>query len=674
MQEVESDWCTLKDIVDHDDNTAWFFNVPLYQRLYVWGDEQVATLLNDITDACERNDEQFFLGGILVVETTTEQDRRTRRRTFDLIDGQQRFTTLFLLSQSPGWRDELSDFGRVKRNGTVIPRLNFSIRPNINHYFEALIQNQQDELPTIEGTEFMQNARKSMSTFAAQKDMDPSGIHKVSQYIYQKVRFVCTEIPNRMDLNKLFEVINARGVQLQHHEILKARLLHAIPAEERQYHAALWNACADMGGFVDQTLRQGRGKPFETDMTALSQKGNLSCAACVRDLLARGQAQHKTDESQSGSYSLAEIAAGDHAKNIREEQSEGEQHSTTSIIGFPLFLLHVLRIWLCDNRLEDPERILDRDLTKIFEKSFFSAKTAKSPEQNAREFMDLVWTIRVLWDAKVIKWTEPESNPDNRSNRVHMLCRTSHSEKDENPGLALLQSMLYHTQENTTQYWLTPYLYFVYKKQAPQNRDCLRYLRHLDNYLVCAEVDESLIKHSRSFMEDTWRTEPLKDFATYLRSKRGVHFHHYWFYKLDFVLWLTARQTGTHETWRNFRFTSKNSVEHVSPQQHQPTDRNTVSPDNKDDFGNLVLLSRGMNSEYSNRPFNEKQKQFENSKGAGRIESLKMDLIYENPTWNDTVMTQHRESMLELLKQYFAEDMRPDPEATGHSLHQLPEA
>lgn len=669
MQNVKSEWCTLKNIVDHDSTEAWFFNVPLYQRLYVWGDEQISTLLNDIANACERQDAQFFLGGILVVETTTEEERRAKRRTFDLIDGQQRFTTLFLLSQSPGWRKELSTFGRVERNGGFTSRLNFSVRPDVNRYFEAMLQDPQNALATVPDTQCMQNARQVMTGFREKRALDEAGIGKISRYIYENVRFVRTEVPRRMDLNKLFEVINARGVQLQHHEILKARLLYAIPAEERQRYAALWDACADMKGFVDQTLRQGRDKLSGSALATLYTQQKLACAPSVRDLLARQEALQETDDSLSGYRSLAQIADADHEKTMQKEQVEGDDHWADSIIGFPLFLLHVLRIWLYENSRKDLDRILDRNLTKIFEEFFFSSETPQQQEQDAKGFVDLVWTIRVLWDATIIKWTEAEIRSESRPDRIHMLCKTSVSGErttrnltrsinyQENAELSLLQSMLYHTQENTTQYWMTPYLYYVYKNQNSPSDYYLKYLRHLDNYLLGEETDEPLVKRTRSFMEHPWRTGQLTNFAAYLRGKHGVHFRHYWFYKLDFVLWHSAQRSDAQEEWKNFRFTAKNSVEHISPQQPQPTDYNIVSPDNRDDFGNLVLLSGGINSEYSNRPFNEKKIKFENIKQHGRIESLKMDLIYQNAQWNDEVMERHRESMIKYLENYYREDI-----------------
>lgn len=49
----------IKDIFSPDS----FYNVPEYQRPYVWGKYQVVTLLDDIRKAMERDkDKEYFLG------------------------------------------------------------------------------------------------------------------------------------------------------------------------------------------------------------------------------------------------------------------------------------------------------------------------------------------------------------------------------------------------------------------------------------------------------------------------------------------------------------------------------------------------------------------------------------------------------------------------------------
>ena len=62
------------------------FLVPAYQRGYRWGEEQVNFLLNDIW---ENGDKDYCLQPIVV--------KRQMDGKFELIDGQQRLTTLYLI-------------------------------------------------------------------------------------------------------------------------------------------------------------------------------------------------------------------------------------------------------------------------------------------------------------------------------------------------------------------------------------------------------------------------------------------------------------------------------------------------------------------------------------------------------------------------------------------------
>src|SRR5690606_28304804 len=102
----------------------------------------------------------------------------------------------------------------------------------------------------------------------------------------------------------------------------------------------------------------------------------------------------------------------------------------------------------------------------------------------------------------------------------------------------------------------------------------------------------------------------------------------YIFYKLEYVLWkfryeVCKKYNLDLEKSKRYRLTAKNSVEHIFPQSTKEENKHiqylSIEEENEfekinirplDDFGNLVLLSPGMNSEYSNKPFKEKRGQF----------------------------------------------------------------
>lgn len=643
---IASELYSLADVVAKSPN--WHFNIPIYQRLYVWGQDQVLTLLNDLINAYEREEDLFFLGGTLLVE---QDGDGAPGRHFDLIDGQQRFTTLWLLCYA--WQDALVEpFLTVTTDKGPKPRLRFAIRPEVNRFLEALALGEPGQpVPDEEATKRMRIALDLMNSVFEKRPL-PAGVTdlagylaKLTEFLFRQVKFVITVVPRETDLNKLFEVINNRGVQLQHHEILKARMLDALTEAERGPYAVLWEACADMDNFVERNLG-GNFKGFASEMGECYVRGEFPNASAVRGLLAK----RMQDQNDHHALSLEDILKSKEessASDLIASRDEPEPTWVRSIFGFPLFLQHTLRIWLFEKKLGDLPRLLDRELLALFEAHFFNDETNR-PE-NVRSFIDLLWRLRVIFDQHIIKWV------DQGEEEIHLISKISVSsgyiarsrEADSHRGFSLLQSMLYHSQEITTQYWVTPLLLFIYKNPDERTERYFDYLRHLDNHLLCSEADDSLVVRTLAFMHNPWQPSELI-YEKELKKANGVKFSHYWFYKLEFVLWFQEKRKD--ERWRKFRLTAKSSVEHISPQTPANRDDNQVDRQ-LDHFGNLALVSRSLNSEYGNLPYNEKRQRFLN-KNKSRLDSLKMDLIYENEKWNDVKALDHRKEMLECLDAY----------------------
>ncbi len=219
-------------------------------------------------------------------------------------------------------------------------------------------------------------------------------------------------------------------------------------------------------------------------------------------------------------------------------------------------------------------------------------------------------------------------------------------------GFSLLQSALYHSQQITTHYWLTPLLAYLHENRAKQLQP-FEYVQHLDNHLLCSTDDRPLIDRTHDFLVEPWRHNQLD--CSVLTQSLGTAFPHYWFYKLEFLLWNNRVVQMSEEQRSSFRITAKNSVEHVSPQHAQSVDTNRVSEQVLNTFGNLALVSRSINSEYGNLPFNEKRERFLN-RNKNRIDSLKMALIYSHDTWGDALAKRHQDAMVSLLTASFEQD------------------
>ena len=73
-------------------SSAFDFHIPSYQRPYAWGTEEASTLFEDLYGfyKSEQSEENYFLGSTVLIK---EEDRPKA----DVIDGQQRLTTLTIL-------------------------------------------------------------------------------------------------------------------------------------------------------------------------------------------------------------------------------------------------------------------------------------------------------------------------------------------------------------------------------------------------------------------------------------------------------------------------------------------------------------------------------------------------------------------------------------------------
>ena len=104
-------------------DSALFFSIPLYQRLFEWGEEQITQLLDDLYSSYKRNaNSPYYIGMLTAKETGNSKE---------LVDGQQRFTVMVLLGIHFDWNDFLTASGQ--------PRLMFTARDEDKEYLQAKI-------------------------------------------------------------------------------------------------------------------------------------------------------------------------------------------------------------------------------------------------------------------------------------------------------------------------------------------------------------------------------------------------------------------------------------------------------------------------------------------------------------------------------------------------------
>jgi uncharacterized protein with ParB-like and HNH nuclease domain len=615
------------------------FSIPTYQRPYVWGEEQINKLITDFYKSFDLDkQEPYYIGTIL----TKEIDNYA-----DLIDGQQRFTTLWLTAfvfRKLNIATELQQFLEVESK----LRLGFEIRKEVERYLNQLL-GKSDKEKTIEISSaeiaelpYLQNIATGLATLEnIIKQFVKADIAAFGDYIYNQVFLVKNTTPHHIDLNKLFATINSAGVQLEQTDIVKSNLLRHL-AGEKVLYSKIWESCENMHNFFE---RNARVVFSESDWKSIDMRHYIPFS----DRVFKYKVEVEELAEERKKFTLNSILAQNdmvyenHGSPEQNENTrESEEIYCRSIINFGQLLLHTYRLHLKKERLADFQGTFHTNrLVEIF-----GEMEKRKDDAEIKRFFLLLWDIRFVFDKYVIKWvsdldlkTEHLELVNISRNEDSYYSRSNYAKSSS----LMLQSVLYFTGDYLRQFWLTPFLEYVFnnKHLEPTSKQILNRLEEIDNQM-------SLCK-SRNGKDASFDllSIPLRyevDIRAYLESNNGTSFNHYWFQKLEYVLWKHWENREKDE-FRNFRITSKNSIEHIHPQ--SKADQVEIS---KDDFGNLVLLSVAQNSEYSNKEVNVKKQEFLNK---STYDSLKSYYIFNNTTWNASDIEIHRELMISKLLSHY---------------------
>lgn len=244
------------------DDSGATYTVPIYQRNYAWQAEQIEQLLRDIRDAISDRKGCYFLGNLVVTKL------QTVATTFEVIDGQQRLTTLYLLLTF------LAASGVGSRAHQ--DRLRYESRPRAT---EALrrISTQSLHQPASSSTEDsgIRQGYNVIRQFVDQHIKGDFERRRFADFMCTKVTLVRASLPSKTDFNRSFEIMNTRGQQLQQADIAKARLMQQLgDAAQQGCFAWIWEACSDMDSYVQMSLTRGdtdlRQKIFGDDWSRLT--------------------------------------------------------------------------------------------------------------------------------------------------------------------------------------------------------------------------------------------------------------------------------------------------------------------------------------------------------------------------------------------------------------------
>jgi uncharacterized protein with ParB-like and HNH nuclease domain len=638
---------TIKDIVDEN----YEFIIPVYQRPYVWDDEEIKKLLGDILNhfSITTDKSSYFVGNTYVIKSAN----KNRETQYELIDGQQRFTTFWLIANAFKLlkiNTEITQFLEITYpNKSRDIRFDFDIRMEVANYLKGMLNNNaQEKYENVNDKEFLKYIAKGIETIKHFITSEISEELRVNfgDYIYHNVRFVLNIAPKNTDLNALFTALGTSGIQLQQSDILKARMLERVPVNSRIKYAKIWEACEDMNNYFEKNVSE----IFNLDRRNLAHEDFKTYDDAIFQLT--NAPSNLGDEKQSQTISNILQQKKESNELVSLTKVDGDS-KCRSIVSFNIFLIHAYRIFNLMNNKSDFEHAIDhKQLLQTFKfEEFISSET------EIEEFFHLLWRLRYLFDKHVVKWRfEEDDDHDEKLLLTNILTSVSNNKKYfSRTNLAysstqMLQSVLYFTGGFSQQYWLTPFLYFLLKGENLSNEHIHEELEKIDNQMLPGDKKEISLKLVRQENRDLKvDLKPIQD----LDKSLGTSFPHYWFYKLEYLLWKEWSQNDP--KFQKFRITSKNSIEHVFPQNHEfGVELENSTYDWLNSFGNLGLLSVVENSSYNNQDVRKKKVDFDNKM---TYDSLKLALVYSSKNidnWGVENIKKHQEEMITKLINHYS--------------------
>ena len=585
-----------------------FFSIPLYQRLFEWKGDNVQTLLEDLERAYINDEKDYFIGML----TSTGEGN-------ELVDGQQRFTVMMLLGcvlqkYDNRWQNFLQD--------TKL-RIHFSSRPNDETELMRLIMSKGEvSLSTLHSN--MERAINVINKYFGM--LDNTKQEGLATYIYEHLCFFISRLPSKyhaQDLNRYFERMNSSGKNLEQHEILKVKLLSKLSGDIGRY-MQLWNKIAD----VDSLLIVKRDNESEEELRNRKDSAfsaNIDIIASPDCRIINGL----KDDDHSDAHSIGNIRPS----STPPTQGRATDRELRCALRFPQLLLQTL-YWMKSGKIvgsiEDffnPHRLLE-----TFNENL-PYEGDKGSEDDIRLFFNTLLRCRLAMDICFIRPMEygygldmglPEENQDRRK-------------------LMMLEAMLYVSASNNTNYRWFQWL-----------------MASIDNHQGIPSVKE-LFSDLKKNDDEEHKKMPSLESLSYQNDIR------YWLWRLDFYIWMKRESLfgDNPEALKvadRYVFIRNRSLEHIAPQTPMSVSsmvwENTEEDEKlRDSFGNLVMISQGLNSSLQNESYEVKRAHVESycsGSKTGSIESLKLLAAYcKYKVWNKSTIIEHGKDMYQWLTDSF---------------------
>ena len=228
------------------------YQIPFFQRSYVWGKDNWEELWDNILEEKEAHisgqESEHFIGTVIIKQKLSET---LGINPFDLIDGQQRLTTICILLKAI--QDSLSNDANknfissllifVDANGKQHIRLAHS-KIDTKYFTEIILNQDANRNLTFDEykddvVENLNNIQKCYVYFKSKtKSLDQTELMAITNIILQKLPVIHMALSKEDDVQQIFDTINSLGIKLTTGELLKNYLFASKNVEP--YYNSCW--------------------------------------------------------------------------------------------------------------------------------------------------------------------------------------------------------------------------------------------------------------------------------------------------------------------------------------------------------------------------------------------------------------------------------------------------
>ena len=667
---VDTELLTLQRVVEQ----KYQFIIPSYQRPYVWTSDEIKRLLEDIHSAYILEEPHYYVGSTLTARRNIVLGNENVD-VLELIDGQQRTTTLMLFSLACMSLTEkithpILGVASIQKQ----PRLHFEIRENVQAFLQehsGLAKVTAKHVFNAQEDEYLEKIEQGLVVIRQYlESLKNQGVLiGYLDYVYHHVTWVNNIVPTDTDLNKIFSSMNTAGVQLEPVDLVKAKIFKKINTDKVLY-SEIWDICQNMNQYFERLLKgkisieSWRKLSFADLVKYQPSKMAFLCLRISSDVEQLDLSISKIFDDFKSHINNENISFKKEIQPVVKSLGNEEINYTfRSFLSFDLLLIHALRIYKIQANLgtDIQQRMTGAKLQEIFDDFLEEAD-----EVHIKAFIQTLWQVRYLFDRFAVRWIEDE---ESRSEELVLTYISALDKNDSYPrskqeysALQQLQSVCIFTTDRNAHYWLTPYLMelvkvFEQRGEKACDEEALSILEKIDNTLSLTTQTQKQASYLLAQGVEVAK-DSFDNIKANLNTPQGTGFKHYWFQKLEYTLWKAIKfdnlmQCRDQKQFKGYRISSKNSIEHIHPQ----NEKYSLGLDDQylHAFGNLALLSPSQNSEYSNKPIRVKRADFYEKPV---YDSLKLKNLFDridsdSKELDIKTIIEHQQDMLNVLQQHY---------------------